>query len=81
MTDPDAPSRSQPTYRECRHWIVMNIPESKIENGDEVIEYVGSGAPKDTGLHRYIFLVYKQPDGNKIEHSEPRSTNRYAESF
>lgn len=75
MTDPDAPSRAQPTYRECRHWTVMNIPESSIENGDEVIEYIGSGAPKNTDFHRYIFLVYKQPNG-KIEHNEPRSSNR-----
>ena len=22
--------------------------------------YVGSGPPKDTSLHRYVFLVYKQ---------------------
>lgn len=28
-----------------------------------------------TGLHRYIFLIYKQRDGI-IEHNEGRSTNR-----
>lgn len=75
FVDPDAPSRRQPTYREARHWIVMNIPECSIEKGDEVIEFIGSGPPKGTGLHRYIFLVYKQLNG-KIEHNEPRSSNR-----
>lgn len=73
--DPDAPTRAQHTMREVRHWAVMNIPESSIEKGDEVIAFVGSGAPKDTGLHRYVFLVYKQPNG-KIDHNEPRSSNR-----
>lgn len=73
--DPDAPSRAQHTMREVRHWAVMNIPESSIEKGDEVIAFVGSGAPKDTGLHRYVFLVYKQPNG-KIDHNESRSSNR-----
>lgn len=73
--DPDAPSRNNHIYREFRHWLVMNIPESDVGKGDEVIEYIGSGAPKGTGLHRYIFLVYKQPNG-KIEHSEPRATNK-----
>lgn len=75
FVDPDAPSRVIHTYREARHWAVMNIPESSIENGDEVIEFIGSGPPKGTGLHRYIFLIYKQPNG-KMEHNEPRSSNR-----
>lgn len=75
MVDPDAPSRENSTFREIRHWQVMNIPESSVESGDEVMAYRGSGAPKGTGLHRYIFLVYKQPNG-EIQHNEPRSSNR-----
>ncbi|KAL3243453.1 hypothetical protein MRX96_020520 [Rhipicephalus microplus] len=37
-------------------------------------EYVGSGPPKGTGLHRYVFLVYKQP--GKLSCDEKRLTNR-----
>lgn len=70
MTDPDALSRKDPSLREVRHWTVLNIPGSAIEKGDEIFEFIGSGPPKDTGLHRYVFLVYKQPNG-KIEHDEP----------
>lgn len=80
MTDPDASSRSNPDLREIRHWLVMNIPESSIENGDEVIQFIGTGAQKDTGLHRYVFLVYKQKCG-KIIHNEPRSSNRLLASY
>lgn len=75
MVDPDAPSRRNPKNREYRHWLVMNIPGNDISKGDEVIQFIGSGAPKKTGLHRYVYLVYKQPNG-QIEHTEPRSTNR-----
>lgn len=75
MIDPDAPSRANPLFREIRHWLVMNILESNIENGDEVSEYRGSGAPKGTGLHRYIFLVFKQPNG-MIVHDEPYTSNK-----
>lgn len=63
MTDPDAISRTMHIFREVRHWLVMNIPESSVENGNVVTEYAGSGPPVGTGLHRYIFLVYKQPNG------------------
>lgn len=70
MTDPDAPSRENHTFREVRHWLIMNILNSDIKSGDEIVEYRGSGPPKDTGLHRYIFLIFKQPTGI-IQHSEP----------
>lgn len=76
MVDPDAPSRTNPQLREIRHWLIMNILESNVESGDEVTEYRGSGAPKSTGLHRYIFLVFKQPEG-MIIHDEPYTSNKY----
>lgn len=63
MIDPDAPSRKNQKYGEIKHWLVTNIPGSDVNRGDETAEYTGSGAPKGTGLHRYIFLLYKQPSG------------------
>lgn len=75
LVDPDAPTRTNATLREVRHWLVVNIPESTVESGDEITAYRGAGAPKGTGLHRYIFLVYKQPEG-MIVHDEPRTSNR-----
>lgn len=76
MVDPDAPSRENHPFREVRHWLVFNIPESAIKSGDHVSEYRGSGPPKGTGLHRYVFLVFKQPNG-RIEHDEPHTVNTY----
>ena len=54
--DPDAPSRSDPKWGEWRHWVVFNIPGADLAKGEEWWAYVGAGPPKDTGLHRYIFL-------------------------
>ncbi|XP_031336016.1 protein D2-like isoform X2 [Photinus pyralis] len=74
MTDPDAPSRQKPDFREWHHWLVANIPGDDISKGENLSEYVGSGPPQGTGLHRYVFLIYKQ-DG-KITFDEKRLTNR-----
>ncbi|GBM57864.1 Phosphatidylethanolamine-binding protein 1 [Araneus ventricosus] len=74
MTDPDAPSRALPKYREWHHWLVVNIPGTNVSDGTVMSEYVGSGPPQGTGLHRYVFLIYKQP--GPINPDEKRLTNR-----
>lgn len=65
MTDPDAPTRSDPRFREWWHWIQTNIPgpalkAGKVSEGTEHWTYVPPGPPEGTGLHRYVFLIYKQ---------------------
>ncbi|XP_059475141.1 protein D3-like isoform X2 [Neocloeon triangulifer] len=74
MTDPDAPSRAEPKFREWHHWLVGNVPETKIAEGETLSEYVGSGPPQGTGLHRYVFLIFKQ--SGSLTFDEPRLTNR-----
>jgi len=49
LPDPDAPSRKDPKYREWHHWLIINIPGDKIESGETLSEYIGSGPPKGTG--------------------------------
>lgn len=71
--DPDAPSRKEPTYREWHHWLVGNIPGNNVDQGDVLSAYIGAGPPPDTGLHRYIFLIYKQ--NGKINFDEKRLPN------
>lgn len=61
MVDPDAPSRASPTVGQVLHWLVINIPLNRISGGRTMAGYRGSGPPEGTGLHRYIFIVYKQP--------------------
>ncbi|XP_034237515.1 uncharacterized protein LOC117642987 [Thrips palmi] len=74
MTDPDAPSRENPTKREVLHYMVGNVPGNDISKGDVLFEYLGSGAPEGTGLHRYVWLVYKQPA--RIEFNQERVSCR-----
>ncbi|XP_055372080.1 phosphatidylethanolamine-binding protein homolog F40A3.3-like [Condylostylus longicornis] len=73
MTDPDAPSRASPKFREWHHWLVGNVPGGDISKGEVLSAYVGSGPPQGTGLHRYVFLVYKQT--GKLEFDEKRLPN------
>jgi len=73
FSDPDAPSRKEPTYREWHHWLVGNVPGNDISKGEVLSAYIGSGPPPNTGLHRYVFLIYKQP--GKLTFDEPRLPN------
>eukprot|EP00731_Ephydatia_muelleri_P020284 Em0013g11a len=69
MTDPDAPSRQNPIRREIKHWLVVDIPGCDVAKGTVLAPYRGSGPPQGTGLHRYIFLVYKQ--SSDVKFNEP----------
>ena len=56
-TDPDAPSREEPAYREFVHWVVSDVLSSSAET---IVEYLGPGPPCNSGLHRYVFLLFEQ---------------------
>lgn len=34
---------------------------SDLSKGETLAEYRGSSPPRNTGLHRYAFLLYRQP--------------------
>lgn len=53
-----------------KHWLIGNIPGSDIKKGDVLADYRGSGPPEGSGLHRYVFLVFKQE--GKIAYEEER---------
>jgi len=68
LTDPDARDREKHEFREWIHFVKINVKGSDLTNsGDVMIEYVGSGPPKGSGLHRYVWLVYEQPNGGQID--------------
>ncbi|XP_028565466.1 phosphatidylethanolamine-binding protein 1-like [Podarcis muralis] len=74
LTDPDAPSRKNPKFREWHHFLVVNMKGNDISSGTVLSDYVGSGPPKGTGLHRYVWLVYEQ--AQELECNEPILSNR-----
>ena len=55
VTNPDVGTREKP----IAHWLVTNIPDGAIEQGDVLISYRGSMPPAGQ-THRYQFLLYQQ---------------------
>lgn len=76
MVDPDAPSRAEPKYREVLHYLLANIPGNDVSKGDTLAEYIGSGPPKGTGSHRYVFLLYHQKNGKLVSSMKIAKTSR-----
>ena len=69
MTDPDAPDRAAHLFREFIHYVVSDISAESLAaggalDGTTVMDYVGVGAPHASGLHRYVFLLFEQPEGS-----------------
>lgn len=54
MYDPDSPN---PSYL---HWMIVNIPDGNVSNGNTIISYAGPSPPEKTGTHRYIFELLSQ---------------------
>ena len=53
MYDPDTP------HGDYVHWLIINIKDN-IKNGEIIIPYKGPAPPMNTGIHRYIFLLFRQ---------------------
>ncbi|KAH8412462.1 hypothetical protein KR009_002395 [Drosophila setifemur] len=62
MICPDAPNHENPMYRSWLHWLVVNVPGMDVMKGQVIADYFGPLPPKDSGMQRYLILVYQQPD-------------------
>ncbi|AMD19519.1 HCL632Cp [Eremothecium sinecaudum] len=74
LTDPDAPSRTDHKWSEFLHYMEINMvlhTDDEVSfvplEGETIARYVGPGPPAGTGPHRYIWLLYKQPNGRIVE--------------
>ncbi|KAH7557601.1 hypothetical protein ACOSP7_027429 [Xanthoceras sorbifolium] len=81
MTDPDAPSPSDPHLKEHLHWMVVNIPGTTDASfGKEVVSYE---TPKPVvGIHRYVFVLFKQKGRQAVQEPTLRdhfNTRQFAE--
>ncbi|BGP12705.1 hypothetical protein JCM10213_008843 [Rhodosporidiobolus nylandii] len=65
LLDPDAPSREEPKWGPFRHWLISGLkPGSPVFVERETLTpYMGPAPPAGTGPHRYVFLLYREPDG------------------
>merc|ERR1712130_350391 len=72
MTDPDAPARDNPLFREFIHWVVTDIPGNDLKSGVVVMDYLGPAPPHSSGLHRYCFFIYEQKEKGIINVDETK---------
>ncbi|KAI0635465.1 PEBP-like protein [Trametes polyzona] len=72
MLDPDAPSRAEPIYRTFRHWVITGLKApavtsnaadalNALKSHSATTPYRPPGPRPNSGLHRYIFLLFQEP--------------------
>ncbi|KXN81601.1 hypothetical protein AN958_04395 [Leucoagaricus sp. SymC.cos] len=99
MTDPDAPSRAEPKYRQWRHWVISSVqPEAgkvvyALKTKPATTPYWPPGPPPGSGLHRYTFLLFEEPEGGvnvpqgaveygtKLEERRSWNSMKFAEEY
>lgn len=74
LIDPDAPTPDDPKFAYWRHWVVTNISPSgsgdesgDVKDGKTLTQYLAPGPKDESGPHRYLFLLFKEPQGFSIE--------------
>lgn len=75
LIDPDAPTPDDPKFAYWRHWVVTNIPSSEsgdgdVKDGKTITQYLAPGPKDESGPHRYLFLLFKEPQGFSVEKSD-----------
>jgi hypothetical protein len=61
MVDPDAPDPKNPSQSDWLNWMVLNIPEDRIQEGDTIAEY--RPPSPSIGCHRYLIYLFYQASG------------------
>ncbi|KAG2005315.1 hypothetical protein GB937_008858 [Aspergillus fischeri] len=63
LVDPDAPTPDDPKFAFWRHWVVSGLKAEEGDSGTAVTEYLGPGPKDDSRPHRYLFLLFREPEG------------------
>ncbi|KAL2831492.1 phosphatidylethanolamine-binding protein [Aspergillus cavernicola] len=64
LTDPDAPTPDDPKFAYWRHWVVSGLkPSDGIDSKPALTEYLAPGPKDDSRPHRYLFLLFREPEG------------------
>jgi hypothetical protein len=73
LLDPDAPTPDDPKFAYWRHWVVTNISSDGLDSSDIVsagktlTNYLAPGPKDESGPHRYLFLLFREPKGLVLE--------------
>jgi len=60
--NPDVPSMVKPLQRSWLHWMLVNVKGFQTESGRILCKYTPPTPSANSGLHRYIFFLFKQED-------------------
>lgn len=72
LVDPDAPTPADPKFAYWRHWVVTNIAadgldvNDVVKAGKTITPYLAPGPKDESGPHRYLFLLFKEPQGLSV---------------
>ncbi|KAG9198811.1 hypothetical protein G6514_009361 [Epicoccum nigrum] len=68
LLDPDAPTPDDPKFAFWRHWVITSIPAGarEVAEGKELTRYLAPGPKDESGPHRYLFLLFKEPEGFEV---------------
>ncbi|KAI1828177.1 phosphatidylethanolamine-binding protein [Xylaria intraflava] len=67
LTDPDAPTPDEPKFAFWRHWVLSGLRPRSVGAAatgppSELTVYLGPGPKDDSKPHRYLFLLYREPE-------------------
>ncbi|KAL6236515.1 hypothetical protein BDW75DRAFT_250064 [Aspergillus navahoensis] len=66
LVDPDAPTPDDPKFAYWRHWVISGLTPSEginAESARTLTEYLGPGPKDESRPHRYLFLLFREPEG------------------
>ncbi|KAJ6445141.1 phosphatidylethanolamine-binding protein [Purpureocillium lavendulum] len=69
LLDPDAPTPEDPKFAFWRHWVLPGLQPLAGVDGvvaqtkPAVTDYLGPGPKDSSNPHRYLFLLFREPDG------------------
>jgi phosphatidylethanolamine-binding protein (PEBP) family uncharacterized protein len=61
--DPDAPGAASPWL----HWLVINCSGTTVSSGNEIVSWAPPTPPPGSGIHRYIFQLYRQSGSTPLQ--------------
>lgn len=78
LIDVDAPGPVNPKFRHWLHWMVANIPAADIKKGrvgggKQLMDYAPPSPVKNSGVHRYVYGLFKQKnrEGDMVSGDKP----------
>lgn len=71
--DSDAPYPEESTKSPYLHWMVVNIHDGHLKDGEELISYIPPSPPKDSAPHEYTFTIYRQDRPLRMDKVENRA--------